>query len=282
MSDEPIADQISSAQLEKLRLENEKLRREGAARWIARAGAFTPVLSVIIGVGGFLFGIYTFQAQQRVRDNTARLEQELTIQNRLRADVDGLLQFFSDKTQTLSTASYRFYDLKALLAICAAANPPVPTHERDITVSLVRAISDDCDFTDYRHAQFAAMLVEEWPSYGTYLRANPDMLQQITSKYADAAGMLSLKAPDVVAKVKYRPRENDIWFTEGYGSLSSRDASHFAKVLLGFRNHALLIADESVRSVEVGRLGNSINNLPLARDLLGIDPNAVGRISRSR
>jgi hypothetical protein len=60
---------LKLAQLKKLQLENEKLRLElegfkTSKPWYALWVQFVPLISVLVAVSGFLWGIYVYQAQQ--------------------------------------------------------------------------------------------------------------------------------------------------------------------------------------------------------------------------
>ena len=57
-----VPEAIALAQLEKLQLEIAQLNK---SRWTDRIGPFTNLLSIVIAVSGFLFGIYQFQKQQQ-------------------------------------------------------------------------------------------------------------------------------------------------------------------------------------------------------------------------
>src|SRR2546423_13662623 len=88
-------DSLASAQLEKLRLEIEDLRSKnnlqveklqleiidlkGKNKWADRAARYIPLLSVLITVAGFCFGVYQFRAQQK--DNEARLVESHEIES---------------------------------------------------------------------------------------------------------------------------------------------------------------------------------------------------------
>ena len=62
-------DVLAAAQLEKLRLENEKLTLElqklRGSNWVNSLISYLPLITVLLTVGGFCFGIYQYRAQQR-------------------------------------------------------------------------------------------------------------------------------------------------------------------------------------------------------------------------
>ena len=73
--------EIQLVQLEKLQLENEKLRQELKERgkskpWHAVLVQFVPFVSALVAVAGFLWGVYQYQAQQTRNLEAQRLQSE--------------------------------------------------------------------------------------------------------------------------------------------------------------------------------------------------------------
>lgn len=59
---EQIENELKFGQLEKLRLENEGLKKKNV--WDNRLGKWIPVITALIAVAGFLWGVYVYNAQQ--------------------------------------------------------------------------------------------------------------------------------------------------------------------------------------------------------------------------
>jgi len=82
ISDSPHSDddkQMTSVQLQKMRLEIEKLKVEiqsliGANRWENRVTRYIPVITVLIAVFSFWLGIYQFTKQQQIEMGKLRDE----------------------------------------------------------------------------------------------------------------------------------------------------------------------------------------------------------------
>ena len=73
--------ELQLAQLEKLQLENEKLKQElndrGRSKpWHAVLIQFVPIISALVAVAGFLWGVYQYQAQQTRNLEAQRLQSE--------------------------------------------------------------------------------------------------------------------------------------------------------------------------------------------------------------
>jgi hypothetical protein len=115
---------LRSAQLENLQLENEKLRLEleGFRRskpWYSLWIQFVPLISVLVAVSGFLWGIYVFQAQQ-----TRNLEQQKQqSENELETAQQELMKPWLDNQREIY--------LQALTAAAriAIANDPVKSEQ---------------------------------------------------------------------------------------------------------------------------------------------------------
>src|SRR5512145_1336097 len=76
-----LQDELQLAQLEKLQLENEKLKQELKDRgkskpWHAVLVQFVPFISALVAVAGFLWGVYQYQAQQTRNLDAQKLESE--------------------------------------------------------------------------------------------------------------------------------------------------------------------------------------------------------------
>jgi hypothetical protein len=76
-----LQDELQLAQLEKLQLENEKLKQELKDRgkskpWHAVLIQFVPFISALVAVAGFLWGVYQYQAQQTRNLTAQKLQSE--------------------------------------------------------------------------------------------------------------------------------------------------------------------------------------------------------------
>lgn len=269
------ADQIAIAQHEKLRLEIAKLQAEVHANsWQATAQALTPLVSVLIGLIGFVFGVVQFQlvqSERRKADAAAELAQAHELQARIETDVESLLLFFTDKKQTVSTARLHFETLKAHLtktkSFVSIRPRVVFMDEHAITDILIQAILYDCDLDQYREAIFLSVLMESWPDYLESLKDRPEELRYIATKYGFAMEKLRLKTPAEFTQVKFDPK---LWFTwpREPGPPTFSDRRHLDQLVVGMVRHLKLYDNENHKREEVARFAYGIGNGDLARYLI--------------
>ncbi len=73
-------DNLAEAQLEKLRLEIDDLKNK--SKWDERVSRYIPLISVLVTVAGFTFGVYQFRVQHKAnldaQKENARLNDELS------------------------------------------------------------------------------------------------------------------------------------------------------------------------------------------------------------
>lgn len=275
-----IMSRLAAAQLQKLELEISKLHAEVKSRSrINAVVALTPLLSIAIGVAGFAFGVYQFNAQQvrileeqRKADVTSTFGHKLQLQNRIRSDVETLLQFFNDSNQTLAAASFRLADLNTNLALSAQSTASDGqqlslTDRRTITISFVRAIEDDCKLTSYRHAAFVRVLAARWPDYAEFLKDATGHARLIAEKYADAAYELQKLDPEPFAHVSYDSRAGLFIWPQEYAQRAATHKRHFYDLVLGFQEHVRLIPSKEEKAMLVARFAHSIGNDQMAAQL---------------
>jgi hypothetical protein len=267
---------LAAAHIDKLELEIAQLRTEvNSNGWSRRIGSLTPLLSVVIAVGGFLFGIYQFQAQQRElqnryldekRRNTEieQRQQRLNIQADVRADAQELFHFFNDTKQTIAIATFRLQTLRANIALGATLIPtgtsPSLFDPTLSTAGFVRAVMNDCDLAKPRDAAFVRAILDTWPDYSRHLSEDQKAAEFIAQRYAFAAEKLAFKAPVALASVRDNPDNNSFTFAGGISGLTNEDLKHFNDLVVGFQKHLVLIPDHDERADQLRFFGEVINN----------------------
>lgn len=117
-TDQNLEEALTRAQLDKLRLEIADLKHKKSRE--DRFLQYSPLVTVIVAVAGFLFGIYQFQTQQtkeQQKDRASReTDQIIILQNQIRADVNELLRFTGDQSQPVSRVLFLLEDLNYLLS----------------------------------------------------------------------------------------------------------------------------------------------------------------------
>lgn len=197
--DEKLTNEISQAQLEKLRLEITQMEND-RYDWVRNLTPFTNLFSVIIAVGGFLFGIYQFQSQQSLQNQRLLDEQEkfrisqdremaAKIQERMNSNIEKLLLFTQDEKITIAQATYLLIDLKTQIKLKAQGtafpDATAQTLTREVSHMLIQAIEDDCNFEKYRDNKFVFMILDKWGDLEDYLKDYP-RTNYVLDNFADA------------------------------------------------------------------------------------------------
>lgn len=102
-----LQDRLVIAQLEKINLEIESLKRNTGESRLVR---YLPLLTTLVAVAGFLFGVYQFKAQQEERLRTERLANNREFKKAL---WEKQLTYYLEAAQAASTlASFNENDEK--------------------------------------------------------------------------------------------------------------------------------------------------------------------------
>jgi hypothetical protein len=283
-------DSLKEAQLEKVRLEIEQLRKtrlEGITRYL-------PLLSVLIAVGGFLFGIYQFQKQSALEQKQSALEQNkivieqqkdretretdqaLRIKAQIRSDLEQLFLFTQEKKQTISTVRFIIEDLKDYLEIEKSLNraDSKPHKTRDITINLIQNVVNDCDFNQIRDVIFARTVMSDWEDSIPYLKEQPSRNTYILTMYSDALETIYSIDSQLVRSMKYDG--NLFMYQKGYGKLGSSQIDHLEQIVLAFKDHVQLLAAGEIKSRYIVSFQAATCNPTLTEQLFGVkfDPKA--------
>lgn len=270
---------LAAARLEKLNLEIEQLKKK--RRWKKTLESYTPLISVLIAVGGGLVGIYQFQRQQQIQQDqiiseqqkdrlTREAEQASKIQNQIRSNINEILQFPSDEQQTTSKVSFLIEDLKSYLNLSSDKSPTSwgQNNMRRVTRVLVSSVVGDCDFDQPKAIQYARILAAQWEDYGRDLEEDTASLNFILSKYDSAAHTIYLKDPSMVRDFEYKPATNGLSF--GDGKLNDAQIVHFQHILIGFSQHLKFLKDEESKKRELIRFQSNICNGKLIEQFFGV------------
>lgn len=257
--DRELSDLRADAELEKLKLEIEGLRR--GTRWEGRITQYIPLITAIVAVGGLLAAILQFQSTQTLQQNRMIVEQQkdravqeldrvLRMQNQIRTDTDQLLQFTNDERQTVSRMSFLLDDLRSLL------DQPIEHPEisdfvsrsrETVTKSLIRMIHYDCNFSERpRDVYFAAIVLDRWPNYSEFLSNNLPELDSILRKYVIALRDLHKKNPRYFQQLKYDVVEEKYDMNSHSAEASEHQRLHYGDVVIGFANHLNLVKNDSL------------------------------------
>ena len=276
-------DLLAAAQLQKLKLEIEDLKSKGDwERWIA---AYTPLFSILLALIGVLFGIYQFQRVQQIQHTqimaqqekdrlTRETDQAIRIQNQIRSDIEQILQFANDKQQTVSKVSFLLEDLKSYLEISAdklqtpGSADKVRDKTRSVTITLVKAVVDDCDFKNHRDVNFAKALVDHWEDYRGYLyKEDRVSLEYILYMYEDAILDMYYKIPSATTSVRFYRNQSRYEYPKGYQDVDASQESHFRDLIEGFDVHMMLLEDDEAKKRHIKQFQAATCNDDLTQDL---------------
>jgi hypothetical protein len=279
--DKHLDNSLAVAQLEKLKLEIEHLKNKDG--WEKRVALYTPFLSVLIAVAGFLFGVYQFQRLQQVQQNqiineqqndrlAREAEQAIRVQNQIRSDVEQILQFPNDKEQTISKVSFLFEDLKSYLDLNPDKLQTISSNnKRSVSVTLVSSVMNDCDFDRHRDVNYANILISQWEDYGQYLKEeDSNSLQYILGQYQQALRNVYDKDPYFLRNVRYVKETYEFSYPKGYGRLNAEQVYHFQDLLTGFEAYVDLLKDEEIKKTYLSRTQGAMCNGVLMEQLFGV------------
>ena len=108
--------ETAMAQLQKLNLEIEDLRAE--RNWEERIARFIPIITAVISIAGFLWGVVLFRNQQERDRITREADQISRDMNQYRTSYEQLLQFSSNQNMSVARVLSLRQDLDALIDSC--------------------------------------------------------------------------------------------------------------------------------------------------------------------
>jgi hypothetical protein len=241
-------DQISQAQLDKLKLEIASLRKKN--KWETGLQV-VPLFTTLIAIVGFFFGFYQFQRQQERERVTREADLKLKLQSQWRADGDAIFGFPQDPKETISKVSFLFEDLKNILASQVNDKENMsdvfPSYKQQFTRSLVKLIIRDSDFnTNPRDVTLAATALEHWEDYASYLKENLGELRPILYKHVRALRYLKDKNPAYFQKITY-DAANQYHVPPEFEKQEGEEKlyQHFLGITNGFKAHLALLKDDA-------------------------------------
>lgn len=276
-------DLLSFKQLEKLNFEIASLQNK--IKRIEKFSPLFPLVGSLVTVIAILAGFWQFQRQQKSLQEKTLTEQLYTranrLQDQLRSDVDKILSFSQDTTQTISIVSFLLDDMNLVIE----EGQTIPDEQlaqtfkkskRKVTEALVQQIVNDANFEKRpRDIIFASKIVENWQDYKEYLKegVNLKKLRSILANYVNAMSGFRKSNPSYIEKVKY----NEV--SSIYGPPPDYDSNLFQTleyIRLGFKQHLdLLPGGPEAKKVFLSRFVNALCNQGLAVQTLGEDVKLV-------
>jgi hypothetical protein len=275
---------ISEAELEKLQLEVQQLKNK--SKWSDRFAPYISLLTVTITIGGFLFGVIQFNAQQelqRLDAEKVRLNQErdtdAKLQDRFKSDVEKLLKFTRDQQLTPSQVNLTLNDLRECIKLrttSPASENTCPEKEfqmtREVSDALIEAFLYDCDLTEKRHEDFLDVIFANWPDLELYINENSDSGNLLLEMHAVALAKLYKNNPKTIGGVSYDVDEDNFDFMDDKLDESDKDffialAGNYADIYKAMNSARIKGGKETfAKDFEIATC-----NTVLTKQLLGID-----------
>lgn len=274
---EPLEDRCKEAQLEKTYLEIENLKKENG--WPKKLAVYLPLITAVLTVGGFLFGIYQFINEQRKERLAKEVEQILKIDNQILLNIEQILQFPGDKQQTISKVSFLLEDLKSLLLLksnlefTADTSKTVTSQDRNsiVSYSFINSIKEDCNFDHYRDVSYAILLIAQWEDLGRSLsEENSGEVEYILGKFTEAQKNVYDKDPAIIRNIRYLKDQNAFSYPKGYGKLNAAQLFHFQRIITGFQTYLEKLKDEKARERSLIRFQGAMCNSELMEQFFGV------------
>lgn len=277
LTPENLQQALATAQLQKLNLEIEGLKHHSS--WPETLVKLTPLLSVLIAVGGLLWGVYQYRQEQQKTQTHEETSQRIQIQAKMREDLDQIVRFPTNKAETLSRTKFLLKDLNTLLQLHADSikdsNGSTENSGREVSSILYDVANDDCDFDKQRDAEFALALLDSWDDYKNYVKETPNTASDLLAKYFDALAKLHTQIPRFVSNIKYNDDQSEYIHPVGTTSTEESHLRLFEALIRGVKKHLdLLDSGSDLRKSLVKDFQISICNEHLTKQLfnLSFDP----------
>lgn len=268
--------EVSEAQLEKLKLEIEELKEKKEKKTLSeKITPYIGLISVVIAVGGFLFGVYQFLDGQK--KNRLSQERELSekIENHLSSDIEKILLFTQDEKMSVAHMTYLFEDLKTYITLKAKTteNPDREAYKltRAVSDKLLYAVQNDCNFENHKDVSFLWAVLRNWEDFTDALKENKAMNAAILDKQTNALRIFYSKDSQIVSTITYDAVGRAFTYPEGLGNLTPRDTDHFQDMLNNIKDSFILLSDENEKKEVVLEVQGRTCNRTLTKQILGTD-----------
>ncbi len=245
--EEEISRKKAKAELEKLELEVDELKRGGT--WEGRIVRFIPIITAVISIGGFILGVIIFTDQQ-AREREAREQDRKSREiNDYRTGYEQLLLFSSNEKMTVARVLALKDDIDALQADLYQGVDAQEKEKARVMGSICNLIARDFDFTQPRQVTFDIAAMQNWREYkdGLIATLGPDgqtVNDSILDKYLQVFRDLESKEPGAFKNVNVDKGAVD-------PEIVLKDPQR--SVINGFACHLDLLADQSKRDEQAER-----------------------------
>jgi hypothetical protein len=220
--------------------------------WQDTLKKFSPLISVLIAVGGFLFGVFQYYKEQEKAQQNEETDQRIKIQAQIHSDLDQILKFPKDNGQGVSQISYLLEDIDQSIRLAVGSeqrSEGLQTERRKKTITLYEFVAGDCDFNKQKDVKVALAILDHWSDYADYVKADNKRLREILIKYVDALFDLRKKHPCYVTRVRYADEVGEAFDEpEDCADSDQPPLRHLEDLITGFRRHFGLLEEDTDRS----------------------------------
>jgi CRISPR/Cas system CMR-associated protein Cmr5 small subunit len=268
--------EVSEAQLEKLNLEIEELKNKKEKKTISeKITPYIGLISAVIAVGGFLFGVYQFLDGQSKSRLSQERELSEKIENHLSSDIEKILLFTKDEKMSVAQMTYLFDDLKTYIKLKAktAENPDEEDRRltRAVSEKLLYAMQNDCNYENQKDALFLWAVLANWEDFAETLKENEPINVYILDRQRDALQTFYSKDSEVISTLTFDTVNWGVTYSNGYGKLTPQDTAHLGHILVNIVGTFKLLNDENrKKDIVLGVQGATCNRI-LTKQIFGTD-----------
>lgn len=207
--------------------ESDDSTKKTAGQWADTLVKLTPLLSIMIAIGGLAFSVYQYLGHQRDVLRQERSDQMSRRSGLIRDDLNQIMKFPTDKSITVSQVEALLNDLdvqlKSKVNVDSGKSEPDQNERRNITRVLYDLLKNDCDFSRQKDVELSIKVADSWSDYREYLKADKDLIWDMVGKYQDALDELQTVAPHYIQKIKF---DKEAWQFSEPEDVILKDRTH--------------------------------------------------------
>jgi hypothetical protein len=198
----PLEQQLTAAQIEKLNLEIEKLKQQH--EWTEQISKLLPIIASLIAVCGFLFTVWQAQRNESLTRQQQEKDRIAKIQAQIRSDKEQLDEFLTEAKISSVRVAFLIDDLNSLVE-------QLPARERETeTDSISQQLSRvvwDLHFDSERDVNFDVSALRRWNDFRDRWRSNPATHNGfLARKYYSRMAEIYKKDPKCIENLRYDER----------------------------------------------------------------------------
>jgi len=220
---------------------------------------FIPAIGAFIMFCTLLLAVFQFVSQIN-KERQARLqEQQIMHLERIRNDVDQLIDIGKDKNIPITRSTFLLIDLSSLVK-------RYPNEIKKVTDILVEFVEHDVDFNNLRDVRLAVNIISYWSEYRNQLKKSPDKVNFILYKYFMALRRIHDEDPQYFESIQY---ERGFGYRVKYFTEENRYL-RFVGLVAGYIRHLELLVDhQNAFDNAIHNFRIAINNSSLSEELFG-------------